>query len=137
MRRSFLTIPKNGESEEDIALMFAEVRDAAKIQDLADKQAKTTMVNQVQQFLSEAPQEALLESYKNKLDPSLRIPSHIYSKWDLESKQGLAQFSNKDRQEIVSLITGSTHGTPKHNQSTSPSVKAYETEIQPDPDYGT
>ena len=104
---------------------------------MADKQAKTTTVNQVQQFLSEAPQEALLESYKNKLDPSLRVPSHIYSKWDLESKQGLAQFSNKDRQEIVSFITGSTHGTPKQDQPQSPSVKAYETEIQPDPDYGT
>merc|ERR1711884_685296 len=133
MRRSFLTIPKDGESEEDIALMFAEVRGAAKFQDLADKQAKTTTVNQVQQFLSEAPQEALLESYKNKLDPSLRIPSHIYSKWDLESKQGLAQFSNKDRQKIVSFITSSTHGTPKQDQPQSPSVKVYENEIQPDP----
>ena len=36
MRRSFLTIPKDGESDQDIALMFAEVKDAAKIQDLAD-----------------------------------------------------------------------------------------------------
>ena len=117
MRRSFLTIPKDGESEEDIALMFAEVRDAAKLQDYADKQAKTRAVNQARQFSSEAPQEALLESYRNKLDPSLRVPSHIYSNWDLESKQGLTQFSNKDRQEIVSALTGSTPGLSKQDQS--------------------
>ena len=67
----------------------------------------------------------------------MRVPNHIYSRWDLQSKQGLAQFSDKDRQEIVSALSGSTPSPSKQDQSHSPTVKAYETEIQPDPDYDT
>ena len=86
MCRTFLTIPTDGDSEADIALMFAKVRDAAKIQDLADAKAKTRLVKQAQQFPTEIPQETMLESYCNKLDPSLRVPGHIYSRWVQKSK---------------------------------------------------
>ena len=95
-------------SAEDIALMFAKVRDAAKLQDHADVKAKTRLVKQAQQFPTEIPQETMLESYRNKLDPSLRVPGHIYSRWDQKFKQGLAQFTDTDRKEVLSALTSST-----------------------------
>ena len=87
MRRTFTIFPPDGKSETDIALMFAMVRDAAKIQDHADAKAKTRlMVKQAQKYPTEMHQETMLESYRNKMDPSLRVPSHILLQMGTEIK---------------------------------------------------